>query len=89
MVSPPALPGARENLIHLVPAEVPKSLFAESFPLARTGRGASGLQRQALEPAADPALCGGMALSAGEVSYDERGAPSKNHDSFTVLLIGA
>jgi len=27
-----------------------------------TGRGASGLQRQALEPAADPALCGGMAL---------------------------
>jgi hypothetical protein len=30
-----------------------------------------------------------MALNAGEVSYDERGATSKNHDSFTVLLIGA
>jgi hypothetical protein len=54
-----------------------------------TGRGASGLQRQALEPAADPALCGAMALNAGEISYYERGAASKNHDSFTALLIGA
>jgi hypothetical protein len=30
-----------------------------------------------------------MALNAGEVSYDERGAASKNQDSFTALLIGA
>jgi hypothetical protein len=30
-----------------------------------------------------------MALNAEEVSYDERGAASKNHDSFTALLIGA
>ena len=44
------------------------------LPLAA---GASGLQRQALEPAADPALCGGIALNAGAVSYDERGAASK------------
>jgi hypothetical protein len=54
-----------------------------------TGRGSSGLQRQALEPAADPALCGGMALNSGEVSYGERGAASKNQDSFKALLIGA
>jgi hypothetical protein len=30
-----------------------------------------------------------MALNAGEVSYDERGAAGKNHDSFAALLTGA
>ena len=44
----------------LVPAEVPKSLSLLKQSLRHgTGRGASGLQRQAREPAADPALCGG------------------------------
>ena len=33
--------------------------------------------------------CAGMALNAGEVSYDERGATTKNHDCLTALLIGA
>jgi hypothetical protein len=89
MMSPPALLGARETSFILVPAEVPKSLLAESLPRHGTGRGAPGLHRQALEPAADPALCGVMALNAGAVNYDERGATSKNHDSFTALLTGA
>jgi hypothetical protein len=33
--------------------------------------------------------CAGMALNAGEVNYDERGATIKNHDSSMALLIGA
>jgi len=30
-----------------------------------------------------------MAVNAGEVNYDERGATIKNHESSTALLIGA